>query len=532
MWRTIGFLTEETVSEMSAGMSQPSSSSLRGSEQHRPARSRPCLVVKTIVQTLVAMLVGVAQVAAQSTRDGEDTDVTATILEVEREAWTGDLEGMQKRGVIRVLVSYSRTNFFIDEGRARGFEYELAKDYGKFVNHGAKRDSRVQMVYVPMPFDELIPALRKGEGDMIAAGMSVTPESADLVQFTGAYMPAVDEIVVANKSVSGLRTLDDLSGQRVMLLDGSAYVGHVEALNERLRSRGKAAVEIRLAPPEFEVEDILELVHAGIVDLTIADNHVAEIWAGVLPNLVTYPDLATSKGGKIAWAIRKDSPEFLASLNAFVSKNRRGSALGNILFKRYFENRKWITDPAAPESTELLGQYAPLFKEFAAEYGFDWQLIAALAYQESRFDQGERSNRGAVGLMQMKPSTARDPNIGIRDISTARNNVEAGVKYLAFLRKQYFSESGIEPAEQVRFALAAYNAGPGSISKMRDIADEKKLDSNKWLGNVAEVTLRHIGSQPVVYVANISKYYYAYKLANEALTRRADELDALEAKDN
>ncbi len=473
---------------------------------------------------------GVTTVGAQSTEDADGVDQTEAIMEIAHEPWTGDLDEMKERRFIRVLVSYSKTNFFIVAGQTRGFEYELAEEYDKFLNGKTKRGRRVQMVYVPVPFDDLIPALREGRGDIIAAGMTITPARSDLVQFTEPYLPAVDEIVVANKDVKGLRTTDDLSGRNLLLVSGSSYIPHVKALSEDLSRRGHVAIGVRIAPPEFEAEDVLELVNAGIVDLTIVDNHIGELWASVMPDLVAYPDLIVNKEGEIAWAVREDSPELLESLNSFVSKHRRGSELGNILFKRYYENEKWITNPIAPNKEELFEKYTTLFKEYAEEYDFDWQLVAALAYQESAFDQSRHSSHGAVGLMQIKPSTARDANVNIPDISSAKNNVHAGVKYLAFLRERYFSEAHIEPAARVRFALAAYNAGPGNVAKMRKITAKENLDPDKWFGNVAEVTLRHIGSQPVVYVANINKYYFAYKLADEKLARRTEKLDAIKAR--
>ncbi len=487
-----------------------------------------CIARAAII--VVAVIVATTTGHAQANRnDGDAAAEFEAITKNESEPQFGDLDAIEKRRLIRVLVSYSMTDFFIVDGRARGFEYEFAKAYEKFLNQHKKRSERIRMVFVPVPFDQLIPALRQGHGDIIAASLTITPERSELVQFSQPFLPSVDEIVVANENIDGLQKIDDLSGRTVMLVAGSSQIPRVDAISNELVERGKTPIEIQIAPGEFEAEDVLEVVNAGIADATIAKNYVAKLWTGVLPDVVALTDLIVDRGGENAWAVRLDSPQLLASINAFVSKHRRGTLLGNILFKRYFEDRKWISNPAAPEKIELLGQYAPLFKEFAAEYGFDWQLIAALAYQESQFDQKQRSNRGAIGLMQIKEETAHTPEVGIRDITTAKNNVNAGVKYLAFLRDTYFSEPKIGTAARIRFALAAYNAGPAAIARMRKIATRQQLDQNKWFGNVENVTLRHLGSQPVTYVANIEKYYYAYRLSNRELTHRRKELDALGA---
>jgi len=495
----------------------------------RSHRLRVGYMVVALATVIVSATVSSTMVIAQPTAAPDEPAGSPAILSFESKPQTGDLDDIRQRRVLRVLVSYNRTNFFIVDGRAHGFECELTKAYGAFLNRSEHRDARIQMVYVPVPFDQLIPVLQQGLGDIVAAGLTVTPARSDLIQFSTPYLTAVDEIVVANNAVAGLDEIDDLSGRKVMLVKGSSFVPRVKALSQDLVRRGKVPIGIRIAPPEFEVEDILELINAGIVDLTIADNHVGTIWADVLPNISAYPDLFVSQGGEIAWGVRKKNPQLLASVDAFLSKNRRGKTLGNILFKRYYKDRKWISDPLSKDKEELLGEYAPLFKEFATKYGFDWQLIAALAYQESGFDRGRRSNRGAIGLMQIKAETSRSPEIDIQDITDARGNVHAGVKYLAFLRDQYFTGTDIDPAARVRFALASYNAGPANISKMREIAAGEKRNPDKWFGSVADVTRRHIGAQPVVYVENISKYYYAYRLADEELAHRGEELDALEA---
>jgi len=459
---------------------------------------------------------------------GEDpVSGSGAIFEPASEKWTGTFAQMRARGFIRVLVSHSLTNFFIVNGHPSGFEYELMEAFEEKLNANAKPGRRVEIVYVPVAVKDLIPALRDGRGDIIAAGMTITPGRAELVQFTKPYLPDVNEIVVAHKEVKGLRALDDLSGRNVMLVAGSSYVDHLKRFNRDLLQRGLAPVGINTPPADFEAEDVLELVNAGIVELTVVDAQIAQVWAKVLPDVKAYEQIVVNKGGKIAWAIRKNTPQLLARLDKFISGHRQGSLLGNILFKRYFENTKWVTNPTSPEHRKKIDRYKSLIQKYAKKYELDWRLIAAQAYQESQLDMSKRSNRGAIGLMQIKASTAKDPNVAIPNIRTADGNVHAGVKYLAYLRDRYFADEEIEAASRIWFALAAYNAGPANITEMRKRAGRSGRDPNKWFHNVSITTLHHIGSQPVVYVSNINKYYYAYTLVDEDSARREAELEAI-----
>jgi membrane-bound lytic murein transglycosylase MltF len=200
--------------------------------------------------------------------------------------------------------------------------------------------------------------------------------------------------------------------------------------------------------------------------------------------------------------------------------------LGNVLFTRYYENTRWIQNPLSESARDRLEKYHTLFQKYANEYKFDWLLVAALAFQESRLNPKKKSPRGAVGLMQIKPSTAKDKNIRIKDINKVDNNVHAGVKYLAFLRDRYFSSPKIEPGSRDHFTLAAYNAGPAKVRKMRAKAEEMGLDPNVWFRNVERAAQQMVGSETTRYVANIYKYYLAYTLLNNLNDNKAVALEA------
>jgi membrane-bound lytic murein transglycosylase MltF len=152
-------------------------------------------------------------------------------------------------------------------------------------------------------------------------------------------------------------------------------------------------------------------------------------------------------------------------------------------------------------------------------------MVAAQGYQESRLDQSARSRAGAIGIMQLLPTTAADPNVGIPDITKAEPNIHAGVKYLDFIRNCYFSDPEMDKFNQTMFAFAAYNAGPARVSKLRDMAAEQGYDPNVWFDNVEVMGSRDIGSETVQYVANILKYYLAYKLTLQKQLEREQARD-------
>ena len=196
--------------------------------------------------------------------------------------------------------------------------------------------------------------------------------------------------------------------------------------------------------------------------------------------------------------------------------------MGNILLKRYLKDNKWVRNPPQAEERKRFEALLELFIEYADQYGFDWLMLAALGYQESRIDQSVRSPAGAIGVMQMLKSTAKDPNVGIPDIEKVESNIHAGTKYLRFLRDRYFNDPAIDPVNQTLFAFASYNAGPARVAKLREEATESGLDPNVWFGNVEVISAKRIGRETTQYVSNIYKYYVAYRSIVDEMERRED----------
>jgi membrane-bound lytic murein transglycosylase MltF len=438
------------------------------------------------------------------------------------EPFKGDLEQIRERRLIRVLVSYSKTNFFIDDtGVVRGFEYELLHQYEKFLNKSiSNRYHQVKMVFIRVPFDQLLLALQDGRGDIAAAGLTITQQRESYVNFTEPYIPDVREIVVVNSRNKQIDSLEDLSGEMLYVLSGSSFVTHLEALNKKFVQKGILPIQVVESDPNLVAEDILELLNAGILNSTVPDQHIAEAWSQVLSEIILREDLQINTGGRISWAVRKENPDLLANLNTFIKKNKKGSLLGNILIKRYYKNAEWVKNPVSEEEQQKLQTLDQLFTKYADRYGFDWLAIAAQAYQESGLDNSKRSPDGAIGIMQVMPQTASYKAVNISDVHLLENNIHAGVKYLHFLRERYFSTSEIEPASRVNLSWAAYNAGPAKINRLRNIAKKRGFDPNKWFFNVEKIAAELIGRETVEYVANINKYYVAYKLQEEENQKR------------
>jgi membrane-bound lytic murein transglycosylase MltF len=430
------------------------------------------------------------------------------------EVETGDLPHMIKKRYLRVLITMNGTNFFLDGVKPHGFEYSLLKEYEKFLNKGiGTKELRLTLEFIPVPRDRLLNDLAAGYGDIAAAGLTITPLREKYIDFTLPYLANISELLVTHKDLKSIESLEDLSGKELFVRESSSYFASITALNKRFIEKKKQPVKIIPADENLETEDILELINSGAIEMTVCDSHLADIWAKVLPDIRVHKNIAFRQGGKIAWAVRENNPQLKKSLDEFIKEHRKGTLLGNIFFNRYYKNMEWVKNPLKGQYSKRIEKYRPVFEKYSDKYGFDWRLILAMSFQESGLNHERKSNRGAIGLMQIKPSTASDPNVGINKVNELENNVHAAVKYLDFIRDRYFSDQEILPRDQVRFSMAAYNAGPAKISQARKKAEEMKLDPNSWFRNVELAVLRIVGQETVRYVSNINKYYVIYKTA-------------------
>lgn len=433
-----------------------------------------------------------------------------------------DFSMMSKRKKIRALVTYSRTDFFFtDKGTPKGLQVDLLNEYEKHLNIGIKKEiDKIHIQYIPTTFDRLIPDLLEGKGDIISSLMTITPEREQKIDFISGKRASIQELVVSHKSITDISSLDDLAGKQIYVLKGSSYVEHLKELNQILNEKKLKEIDIVEADSHLNTEDILELVNSGIVKLTVVDGYKARIWAKALPEIKIHDAIVIKSGTHIGWGIRKNSPELQQSLNSFLKKVKKGTYLGNMLFNRYYKKEKWVKNPNTRKERKKLLLFIELFKKYGDQYGFDSLALAAQGYQESKLDQKKKSRQGAVGIMQLLPSTAADKNVGISDISKPEDNIHAGTKYMAFLRDRYFSDPSILKTDQMAFTWAAYNAGPAKVRKMRNLAKKMGLDANIWYSNVEVAAAKIIGRETVKYVRNIFKYYIAYSLINNQPSKK------------
>jgi membrane-bound lytic murein transglycosylase F len=425
----------------------------------------------------------------------------------------GDLSAIQQRKVLRILTRNSASTYFLWRGELLGFEYELTREFAR------KHGMRVEVV-VPPRGDDLLSWLLEGRGDIVAAGL--TPSEATRhrgVVFSRPYNYA-SRMLVTRAEEQGVESVSDLKGRSVFVRPNSP---HRQAL-KRLREDG-VALNVEDAPAELETEEIIAGVADGTYDFTISYSHILDI------ELTWREDIRGAfKIGEpvpLAWAVRESNPELKSAVDLFLTKQYRG-LFYNVTYNRYFRDpkhiRRQVDQRSAPPGA--LSPYDDIVKRYAEQYDFDWRVIVAMMYQESRFDPKARSFAGAVGLLQVLPRTGRQ--MGYDDVTSPETNIAAGVKYLSWLRDRFHADLPV--ADRMWFTLASFNAGHEHVRDARRLALQEGLDPNRWFGNVEQAMLllsreqyarqaRHgycRGREPVNYVREIFARYGAYREALEA----------------
>jgi membrane-bound lytic murein transglycosylase MltF len=450
-------------------------------------------------------------------------------------AWTGDLDGMIKRGKIRVLTAYSKTFYFIDKGVHRGAIYDVFSLFEKDLNKKLaqqgklkKKHIKVRVVFIPVVRGEMMSALAAGKGDIAASNLTITEARRKLVDFSAAIYPNASEVVVSGPASPAVAGMDDLAGKEVFVRKSSSYYESLVALNRTFAAKKKPAVVIKEAPEQLEDEDLIEMVNAGIIPLIVVDKHKADLWKQIFPKISVHEGVAVHTGGEIAWAIRKGSPQLKSIVDDFIDRHvKKGTAAGNEIMARYFKSAKYVKDAASTSERKKFEALIQYFKKYGDKYDVNWILVAAQGYQESQLDQAARSPDGAIGVMQILPSTGKE--LGVGDITKIEANVHAGVKYMRWMIDQYYGQEPMSNLDKALFALASYNAGASRISQLRKEAAKRGLDPNVWFRNVEYVAAEKIGAETVTYVGNIFKYYIAYQLIMES--KPAKEKAIEEVKD-
>jgi membrane-bound lytic murein transglycosylase MltF len=467
--------------------------------------------MKLLQTATVLLALAGACIAAAQTPPAAKPGAAGHGLQVGTRQWKGDFEAMKKRHIVRALVPYSKTFYYVERGRQRGISYEVFDAFEKDLNKKLKTKTiKIHVILLPVGRDEIISRLIDGWGDVVFADLTITPERQKVVDFSAPMYSGIKEIVVTGPGGPQIGSLDDLSGKEVFIRKSTSYYEHVQELNRRLSAAGKAPVRIREAPEELEAEDILEMVNAGLIGATVVDRYKAVMWARVFKNLDLHNDPPLHDGAENAFMIRKGSPQLKAALDDFVKRYGQGTTFGNSIVNRYVKDPKFVKNAMGDDERKRFGATVDLFRKYGTQYEIDYLLMVAQGFQESGLDQNAKSAVGAIGVMQVMPATGKDLKVG--DITQLEPNIHGGVKYVRFMIDQFYKDEPMTPLNKGLFAFASYNAGAGRVAQLRREAAKRGLDPNRWFNNVELVAADKIGSETVNYVSNIYKYYTAYKL--------------------
>jgi len=478
---------------------------------------------------ILALLSGLALIApTTAAQTPAQTSTTGSSgksgLALPREKWIGDLDGMIKRRIVRVLVPYSKTYYFVDRAVQRGLSYDVTRLLEADLNKKLKTGHmRLSVVCIPVNRGQMIPGLLEGQGDIAMGNLTITPERLKRVDFTQPFMRDAVEIAISGPGAQPLTTAEDLSGKEVYLRKSSSYYESIESLNAQLAKAGKPPVKVRLAPENLEAEDILEMVNAGLVKITIVEDYLAAFWKQIFPKLTPHPEAIVRSSGDIAWMARKGSPKLMEVLNSFLASVAKSGQRTDLL-ARYLKNTRWAKGITSREEIRKFEQTVALFRKYGDRYDLEHLLLMAQGYQESQLNQSARSPVGAIGVMQVMPATGRDMRVG--DITKIEPNIHAGVKFLRSMMDEYYANEPMDQFNKTLFTFAAYNAGPGRVGQLRNIAARRGLDPNVWFNNVELIAAEKIGRETPTYVSNIYKYYLAYQMLEDERLEREKAKEA------
>lgn len=489
------------------------------------------------VVCLAALLFFTSVYAATKNKPSEPEKREALAVNVDDmlQPWTGDLPGMLDRRTIRVLTTFSKTFFFINKGTQRGATHDIFMEFERSLNQSLAKEKKlrhrhlkVRIIFVPVARDQLISALNAGKGDIIAANLTMTPARQQEITFTAPIYSHVQELLLSGPASPNVENLQQLSGKTVFVRTSSSYYESLVALNAHFARQSLPPITIEPAPEALEDEDLIEMLSAGLIPLTVVDRHKALFWKQVFPRVQVHQNIILRDEGNIAWAVRDNSPQLLALLNEFISKHRQGNKLGNTILLRYLKDAQYVKHAAAQKERRKFLSMVEIFRKYGDRYDVDWLLMAAQGYQESRLNQSVRSHVGAIGVMQVMPGTGKELKVG--DITQLDPNIHAGVKYMRWMIDHYYGDEPMTQLDKALFSFASYNAGPARIARLRAETKTRGFDPNVWFGNVEYLAAEKIGSETVSYVSNIYKYYIAYRLIVDGMARKQQAMTATKSQ--
>lgn len=443
--------------------------------------------------------------------------------EVGQPAASRDLASIRSSGELRVLVNQSRNSSGEVKGQSIGVEYRRLRAFEQYLNRNAGEGRRLKLRIIPKAKDQLLGALQRGEGDLVAPGELLTVRAGGNLSASTAILGNVPLIVVSRQGDRRYQSLEQMAGRSLALAAGSAAGEAVRQLNRQLIQRKRPPIIIEWVDPSLAVEDVLEMVQAGIFSLTAVEQPIAERWAKVMPKLRLERQLVLAKDGDLRWYMRRDTPMLGASIDRFLA-SYRGPADQDAAFQRVYRRLYQVHYPLGRAERQRLEKLRPVLQRYAARHDFDWLTLAALAFKESTLNPNARGAGGATGLLQITPVAAR--SVGVGNIGVLENNVQAAAKYLAMIRRNFFNSPQLNERERMAFVLAGYNMGPQRVQSMRAEARRRGLNPNQWFFQVERIAMEQVGMGVVSYVNSVNKYYLAYDRERYLLEPQEAVLDA------
>lgn len=384
-----------------------------------------------------------------------------------------DLPQITGRGELVALTLTGSASYFNYRGEPMGFQYELAGQFARSL--GLKLELKTMKNEA-----ELVNALLRGEGDLIAYNLPITNAHKDSLLYCGEEN-ITHQVIVQRKGKEALKDVTQLVGKEVFVSPGK-YHDRLVNLNREL---GGGIGLHTLDTDSISAEELITRVAEGQIDYTVATDEIARINKTYHPNLDI--GLRISFDQRSSWAVRKNSPLLAAAADKWHKENINSPEF-KASAKRYFEAVKHVSHGSILSVKEgRISLYDDLFRHYSADISWDWRLLAALAYTESNFNPDVVSWAGARGLMQLMPTTAHAMGVPVGKESDPEESVKAGVKYIADLQRIFSKVTDRE--EQVKFVLAAYNAGAGHVTDAMALAGKYGRNPYVWEHNVAHYIL-------------------------------------------
>jgi len=435
-----------------------------------------------------------------------------------------DLEEIREDGVLKAIAIYNSTNYFLYRGEPMGFEFELLSQLAEDLGLELK-------IIVAENLDELFDMLNRGEGDIIAHGLTITEKRKEIVDFTRHHY-LTHQVLVQRKpqnwrKMPGHRVEKALVSDPVELIDDTVHIRWNSSYFERVQNLSKEVggrIHIDTVPGNITTEEVIQMVVDGEIDYTIADYNIASITQASNPILDTETQISFSQ--RVAWAVRKNSPELLKTIDEWITGVKKKSFY-NVVYNKYFRNKKSykrrIKSDFFSKNGGKISRYDELIQENAKRIGWDWRLLSSQVYQESRFDPQATSWAGAGGLLQLMPGTAND--LGLKNTNSPTANLKAGTTYLKQLSERW--KDIPDSIQRIKFVMASYNCGLGHVLDAQRLAKSNDEDPMTWDDNVEDYILKLSspeyysqpevrygfvrGREPYLYVKEIFLRYEHYK---------------------